>query len=261
MTCARVIVTQTWGSTPREVGACMIITRDGYRGTIGGGTLEWRAMAEAQKLMQAGHGSRTLTCSLGPDMGQCCGGRVELLIEVLAAEPLIEVHHERTSLYLFGAGHVGRALSLALASLPFDVTWIDSRTNAFPSVAPANVKMLQPVDAFGIITAAPQGSVALVMTHSHALDLELVDALLRNPGFKHVGLIGSATKRARFEKRLREAGIIEEKITELACPIGTGGLRSKHPAVIAASTAVQLLQWHESLQATRTASHAKRAGA
>jgi xanthine dehydrogenase accessory factor len=254
--CARVTVTQAQGSTPREVGAAMIVTADGFHGTIGGGTLEWRAMAEAQRLMRRKGTTSKISYALGPDMGQCCGGRVELLTEVFTASvlPVEEgAEHVRTTLCLFGAGHVGRALVLALAPLPFDVVWVDSRRDAFPLAMPANVRAVQSEHPLEVIGALPQSSVALVLTHSHELDLALVDALLRHPHVAHVGVIGSSTKRARFEKRLREAGVEDAQIAALACPIGVGGVRSKHPAAIAASTVVQVLQWHETLNQSHSA--------
>ena len=151
-------------------------------------------------------------------------------------------------LYLFGAGHVGRALILALAPLPFDVIWIDPREGAFPSVVPSNVVTIQSENPAAEIADAPSGSFALVMTHSHALDLEIIDAVLRSPRFAYAGLIGSATKRARFSKRLREAGIPDENISAMVCPIGIPSIKSKHPSAIAAATAVQLLERDEHLR-------------
>jgi xanthine dehydrogenase accessory factor len=151
-------------------------------------------------------------------------------------------------LLLFGAGHVGRALVLALAPLPFDVTWIDPRDGAFPSVAPANVTPVQSAHPAAELAAAPLDSFVLVMTHDHGLDLEIVAAALGNPHVAFTGLIGSATKRARFAKRLREAGLADEKIGAMACPIGNTRIKSKHPAAIAAATAVQLLEQDELLR-------------
>jgi xanthine dehydrogenase accessory factor len=249
--CARVTVTATQGSTPREAGASMIVSADGFHGTIGGGTLEWRAMAEAQRLMRAGGGSSRISYALGPDMGQCCGGRVEVLTDVFTTAsdvPDDDLRPATSPLYLFGAGHVGRALVLALANLPFDVTWVDARPDAFPQLVPVNVQTLRPENPLDVLTQLAKPTLALVMTHSHALDLALVDALLRHPLVAQTGVIGSATKRARFEKRLREVGVAEAKIAALACPIGVVGLRSKLPAVIAASVVVQLLQWREASQ-------------
>lgn len=152
----------------------------------------------------------------------------------------------KTTVLLFGAGHVGRALVKALRDLPFLVRWIDSRTDAFIA------------DESGIVSAlpeselrdAPDNSFALVMTHSHALDLALVTAALSDGRFAYVGLIGSATKRALFERRLAEFGLAPEKIASLVCPIGVPGISGKSPAIIAAAVAAELLQKREQLKKT-----------
>lgn len=289
---AAVVVTivASAGSTPREAGTRMVVFADGtFTGTIGGGTLEWRAIAEAQRVM----GARVApaaepillrtpfhdrTYALGPELGQCCGGRVTLRFETIARdnlkaveqlarleakgeaaialredngilirsiasdpadeyEPIGDYHRP---LYLFGAGHVGRALTLALAPFAFDVTWIDPRRDAFPAAAPQNVTMVAPSDPVAQLAHAPSETFVLIMTHSHELDLALCDAALRRD-FPYVGVIGSATKRARFETRLKQAGIPNDTISALVCPIGAGGPKSKLPAVIAAATVVELL--------------------
>jgi xanthine dehydrogenase accessory factor len=274
-TCAMVSVVGVEGSTPREVGARIVVTPLGFHGSIGGGTLEWHAIGKAQTLLGKPSQHKLSSHSLGPDLGQCCGGRVRLVTEVFALNDLGQAKHyaaqendgvfavtgrilgaefmeqfgdSNRRLYLFGAGHVGRALVLALASLPFDVTWIDPREGAFPSVAPSNVVLVHVQDPAAELANAPAGSFALVMTHDHALDLDIIDAALRNPHIVFSGLIGSATKRARFSKRLREAGVLHEKISAMACPIGISSIKSKHPAAIAAATAVQLLEKDELLR-------------
>jgi xanthine dehydrogenase accessory factor len=152
----------------------------------------------------------------------------------------------RRPLLLFGAGHVGRALALALAPLPFQVTWADPRPEAFPAAMPGNVTAVAG-DPLAVISAAPQGAIAFIMSHSHALDFDIADSALRNPAIAHVGVIGSATKRARFEKRLREAGVAEDRVTSMICPVGIGGIRSKLPAAIAVSVAAQLITLDEAL--------------
>jgi xanthine dehydrogenase accessory factor len=270
-----VSVTATQGSAPRDAGARLIVTPEGFHGTIGGGTLEWRAIAAAQALLGRGSATRISSHALGPELGQCCGGRVQLATEVfdkanldmlrefaareaegrftirgrIASLDVVECFgDDRRRLYLFGAGHVGRALVLALAPLPFDVHWIDARPGAFPRAVPQNVTILAPEEPVGVLANPPLGSLALVMTHSHALDLAVTDAALRNLRIAYVGLIGSATKRARFEKRLREAGVDAERIAGLICPIGLTEIRSKEPAMIAASTAAQLLVLDERLR-------------
>jgi xanthine dehydrogenase accessory factor len=153
-----------------------------------------------------------------------------------------EMHGEtRTPVLLFGSGHVGRALVLALAPLPFSVRWLDDREDAFPSHIPPNAAAVRMRDPEAEIAGAAPGSFILVMTHDHPLDMAITAAALRR-GFPYVGLIGSATKRARFEKRFRELGLPEERIRSMACPIGLPGIADKDPAVIAASVTAQLLQ-------------------
>ena len=322
--CALVTVAAVRGSAPREPGARMVVAPDGgFHGTIGGGELEWRAIGAARDALSRNAPAAALDrFTLGPDLGQCCGGSVRLLTEVFERDRLDEIRtlaareaagpfvtrgrigpravervvidaagHEvpsvaiedggivierfrdlRRPLWLFGAGHVGRALMLALAPLPFDVTWIDEREDVFPAVVPASVRPLRSADPAGELAHAPDGAFVVVMTHNHPLDLAIVHAALAAPSsralrlpdaaspfgtaappeatgppgeagrFGYVGLIGSASKRARFARRLRDAGIAEDRIAGLVCPIGMTTIRSKHPAAIAAGIAAQLLE-------------------
>lgn len=262
-----VSVVATEGSAPRDAGAHLIVTPQGYHGTIGGGALEWRAMANAQAMLNHPSGTRLSTHALGPELGQCCGGRVTLSTRILRQEDIEEIRelvsretqgpfkilHNGVELsfgqatrqvYLYGAGHVGRALILALATLPFEVIWVDPRPEAFPRAVPENVTLVTDVD----LATAPQGSFVYIMSHSHALDLAVTDAALRNPNIAHVGLIGSATKRARFINRLRQAQVPEARLQNLICPIGIAGIKSKLPAMIAAATAAQILVLDEELR-------------
>ncbi len=303
---AMVTVAATRGSAPREAGARLIVNPDGaFTGTIGGGTLEWRAIALAQAAL-ANPAARRVDVrrfALGPELGQCCGGQVELVIElietpqraavaVLAEREMVRSFvtrarispeggpesgierlvvdsldmtpgsarleegvltegfgDDRRPVVFFGAGHVGRALVLALAPLPFKVTWVDPRPDAFPAYVPANATIRRLDDPSTVLAEAPDGSFVLVMSHSHQLDLALVHAALADPRFPYVGLIGSKSKRARFEKRLAAAGIASARIAELVCPIGGGQIRSKVPAVIAAATVAELLVCDEALRA------------
>ena len=163
-------------------------------------------------------------------------------VEIEADGTLVECFHDpRRPVWLFGAGHVGRALMLALAPLPFDVTWVDERGDIFPAAVPANVRPLRSADAAGELARAPDDAFVVVMTHNHPLDLAIVHAALAAERFGYVGLIGSASKRARFARRLREAGISEARIAALVCPVGMPEIRSKRPAAIAAGIAAQLL--------------------
>jgi xanthine dehydrogenase accessory factor len=245
--CALATVIDTKGSTPRETDAWMIVTEAGFHGSIGGGTVEWRVMAEAQAMLGSVKGKRRLDYVLGPDLGQCCGGRMVIEIEIFTRadqERVAQWANEKTNtinVFVFGAGHVGRALVMALAPLPYNVTWIDPRPEAFPSVVPTNVTLRNVEYPVSILSNVPDQSFVYVLTHSHALDFEIVDAALRNPSL-HVGVIGSSTKRARFEKRLLEAAIHKDRVSQLMCPIGIGGIQSKLPAAIAASVVAQVLQ-------------------
>jgi len=296
---AMVAVAATRGSAPREAGARMIVNRDStFSGTIGGGTLEWRAIALAQAaLNDPGVRPASRRFALGPELGQCCGGQVDLVVEVFGRDDRDAVARfaeleakrpfatagrfgerrsldrtviddamppgsaslsdgilregfgdARRALVLFGAGHVGKALVLALAPLPFRVLWFDPRPDAFPAHVPANVELRQLGEPAEALAVAPDGSFVLVMSHSHHLDLALVQAALAGR-FPYVGLIGSRSKRARFEKRLAAGGIARERIDELVCPIGVAGIHSKLPAVIATATAAQLIARDEALRA------------
>lgn len=250
---ALVRVVGTAGSAPREAGAAMAVRPSGaFNGTIGGGAMEWRALAEAREALAKGRGAnRVSRVSLGPDLAQCCGGRVDWRIDVYDASDLAELEREAieeeklavsTPLFLFGAGHVGRAIVLALAPLPFAIAWIDPRDVAFPQLAPANCRKVMSRDPPAELAAAPDGALILILTHSHPLDLAIASEALRLDRFGFVGLIGSATKKARFLNQMRAAGLPDSALQKLVCPIGLPGVPGKEPAVIAASVAAQLLQ-------------------
>jgi len=146
---------------------------------------------------------------------------------------------------IFGAGHVGEALVRVLAPLGAQIDWIDTRDDVFPAELPANVRTLTTDAPEQAAADAPPGTCFIVLTHSHALDFELCMAIYRRKDFAYFGLIGSATKRARFEHRLLERGITPERLEELTCPIGIAGIQSKLPQSIAIGVAAQLLQLRE----------------
>jgi xanthine dehydrogenase accessory factor len=145
-------------------------------------------------------------------------------------------------LWLYGAGHVGRALVRALAELPFEVTWIDSRQELLGADVPSNTRAVHSDDPVALARQAPATAYHLVMTHDHGLDFDLCHAILTRGEFAWHGLIGSASKAAKFRSRLVRAGVPAERVARLVSPIGIGGLTSKLPAAIAASVTVQLLQ-------------------
>jgi len=226
-----------------------------------GGQVEWRIETFDKRdlddlsvlAIAEGGASLTLSARLGPDgrVQRTLGsGSSERRLARLADESWTEpLGVFARAVYLFGAGHVGRALALALAPLPFAVRWIDPRRDAFPAHAPANVTLIHAPEPTNELASAPDGALVVVMTHSHALDLEIVAEALRVERFGYAGLIGSATKRARFLSQMRAAGLTEVHLARLVCPIGVPGLESKDPAVIAASTAAQLLIASEKLAA------------
>ncbi len=245
---AEVRVVSARGSTPREAGVRMLVTASAAFGTIGGGRLEWQAIAKARQLLDSDDATQRLEVPLGPAVGQCCGGHVTLLLrradqsvlaELVAAERADDA--ARPLVLVFGAGHVGQAVTAALSPLPLRTRWIDGREGMLDGELPAGIEavpMARPLDE---VARAPAGAAWLVLTHSHALDFEICAAVLERGDFTYLGLIGSATKRAKFERGFRELGIARERIARLVCPIGSETVRDKRPAVIAALVAAELV--------------------
>ncbi len=341
----RVALASVLGSAPRETGACMLVGMDAFQGSIGGGNLEFKAIEMARAMLRQGSAWQLASFPLGPALGQCCGGFVELWFERIEAgqraaftafdtardgatsecflatvatpgqplhrtllahaasdgsgdpaldawardeaaamraeEPpararlvrrgswtlLVErLDAPHTPLYLFGAGHVGRALISVLSRLPFKVSWVDGRNGVFPDVLPANVTAhASPVPA-ELMRHAPPDACFLVLTHSHALDYEICREILRRDSFSFVGLIGSHTKAARFAHRLARDGVAAERVGRLVCPIGIAGIAAKQPEAIAVAVAAQLLRlrelgWDEQAAHERGRPASARAGA
>ncbi len=162
------------------------------------------------------------------------------------------VRDRRTPVFLFGAGHVGKEIARCLAPLPVTLSWIDRRDGVFPDSAGAMVQYLQTDDETGLVASAPAGACFFVMTHSHQLDFNLVREILKRGDSAYCGLIGSATKRARFRRRLIRAGASDAQIEHLCCPIGADGLNSKLPAVIALSAVHEMLLADQSFRTQST---------
>jgi len=274
---ALVTILATEGSVPRKAGARMVVTETGLAGSIGGGALEHQAAAQARAILALAPGSwRLQDYPLGPLLGQCCGGRVRLLVEHLADAPEEDGPFEviladrvlRTPLAggpdapaalsargplptvgavfrepvetdtfpvcLFGAGHVGRAISARAAGLPLDIAWYDSR----PEMAETQGVMIADEDEMVARAAeAPEDGAVVILTHDHGLDYRLTAAALGGRA-RFVGLIGSETKRARFHSRLAAEGVDDARLT---CPIGLSGIDGREPEVIAIATLAQLL--------------------
>jgi xanthine dehydrogenase accessory factor len=249
-----VTVHATRGSVPREVGAWMAVWEGGVLETIGGGRLEWDALAHAQSLLaeakdQPLSKSERVLYRLGPGLGQCCGGEVELEFErvSMADAPLLRARlptHE-APLALFGGGHVGRALVQVLSALPFAITWIDSRDEIFPVGLSDGVVCDHSDPVQAAVPFLAGGCKVLIMSFSHAEDLDIVAACLhrqRERGdLPYIGLIGSKTKWASFRSRLAARGFSEAELAQITCPIGIPGIADKRPQAIAIAVAAQLL--------------------
>lgn len=249
-----VSVDRTEGSAPRERGAWMAVFADQLVGTIGGGHVEFQAIAEARRRLGGAGGPPVLRHALGPSLGQCCGGVVHLRFERVGARdvPALaqgladELAGRLVPVALFGGGHVGHALVQVLAPLPFRLTWIDSRDEVFPDEVPERVvcEYSGPVQA-AVPGLAPQSRV-LIMSFSHAEDLDIVAACLKRQREKadlpFIGLIGSQTKWAVFQHRLEARGFTPAELAQVTCPIGVPGIVGKEPEVIAVAVAAQLLQ-------------------
>lgn len=337
--CVLITVAAVLGSTPREIGANMVVTADNIFGTIGGGNLEFKAIELAHEFLQSDVTEKTLQkFPLGPGLGQCCGGVAVLHFETIhASSPnwieqtlnfihqnqhcvlvstvdvanenknisnkllvtvteclgsldneqldkeaiiaarliLADPKKEQASLVkqikakvkansdeppvlffepvftndfhiaLFGAGHVGKALVKILSELQCKISWVDSRPEQFPDNVPSNVSAILSEHSDEEVKNFSKDTYYLIMTHSHALDQDICEAILIKNDFAYLGLIGSKTKRSRFEKRLRQKGITTEQLTHLTCPIGIDGIYSKLPAAIAVSVSAELLQLYE----------------
>lgn len=246
-----VTVEATQGSVPRDAGTWMAVFAHKVIGTIGGGHVEHQAMAQARQRLAGASGPDALRFALGPSLGQCCGGVMMLRFEPVdhncIAMLQARLDSSRTPLALFGGGHVGHALVDVLARLPFAVTWIDSRDSVLPTQTMRDIvcEHSDPVQA-AVADLAP-GSAVLIMSFSHAEDLDIVAACLQRlrlgNDLPYIGLIGSKTKWATFRHRLSERGFRDDELARITCPIGLPGLSGKEPEVIAVAVAAQLLLW------------------
>lgn len=241
------------GSVPREAGAWMAVFAGHTLGTVGGGQLEWQAMQHARQQLKSGEPKQMCRYPLGAALGQCCGGEMTLLFERVGAKDVPSLTQRLTAqqaswplVALFGGGHVGRALVAVLQTLPLRLHWIDSRDEIFPAELPTQVlcEHSQPVQA--AVADLPPGALVLIMSFSHAEDLDVVAACLlrqrQQADLPFIGLIGSRTKWASFSHRLLARGFTAQELARVTCPIGVPGIVGKQPEVIAVAVAAQLLQ-------------------
>lgn len=245
--CVMVTVVEHKGSTPRDSGTKMLVTEHTCYATIGGGHLEYKALKLARNMLLNGEQQMKVErFNLGASLGQCCGGMASIMLE-----PVVRARHH---LVLFGAGHVAKALVHILATLPFRITWIDERASEFPAEQLSGVTQVVSDDPVGEITDQPAGSFYLVMTHNHQLDLELCAKILKRQDARYFGVIGSQTKRKRFDYKLKERGFSEADLVQMICPIGISQVIGKHPAEIAVSVAGELISVYQQALAPRTGS-------
>ena len=281
------------GSAPREAGAMMLITEHDIWQTIGGGSLEFEVMRRARAMLAVSDGPwprQVMRAALGPDMGQCCGGEVRVLLEYFGPEqeetlaalagcravihPLdgdqppsdagdAEIGMDRASkgfvapvaipgrpVFVYGAGHIGRALAPHLVALQLDLHWVDVAMERFPDEVPQGARRVVAADPTVIAAHAPADSLHLVITHNHDLDEAICHRILSGGGFARLGLIGSATKAARFRSRLGKAGIDPSTLDRLVCPVGLASITGKHPARVALSIAAGVAIWQQELDET-----------
>jgi xanthine dehydrogenase accessory factor len=267
---ALVEVTEALGSTPREKGAWMLVSPDAILGTIGGGQLEFLAIARAREALAGAERARgadevSLDIPLGPEIGQCCGGRVNLSIRILDEELRSEVEararrqdEARPQVLIFGGGHVGQALAAALVLLPVRPVVVETRAEALAGMPPDIETRLTSVPE-EMARQAPPGSAFVVLTHDHALDFLIVAEALGRPDAAYVGMIGSQTKKATFRSwYLKTAGGTEQDFRRLVSPIGGHTVKDKRPAVIAALAAAEIITALEGAKSPESAAGSAR---
>jgi xanthine dehydrogenase accessory factor len=222
------------GRLGSDAGASRIVVAgSGVRGTLGDARLDAAAVAAARERIDA----ERVAGAARQGTGLAGSGDDSLFVHV--------VHPDAFDVLVFGNGHVGRALVHVLGAVPANVRWIDSRDHDFPDRVPANVEVVATDAPEDEIARAPLGAYVVVMTHSHALDFELVAAALVRDDWRYLGLIGSRSKRAQFERRLAARGAPARTLHRVTCPIGVAGIRSKEPGAIAIAVAAELLAVRE----------------
>jgi xanthine dehydrogenase accessory factor len=242
------------GSTPREVGTFMLVAERAIWGTIGGGQFEYMAIDNARALLE-GRGETSMDIPLGPEIGQCCGGRTILAFTPVSANvaAMLEKRRDRErdgrpAVFLFGAGHVGLALANALAPLPFAVSVIETRADELAKLPETTTRRLAAMPE-ACIADIPAGGAAVILTHDHALDFLIAEQALARSDLAYVGMIGSSTKRATFSHWMARRSVDTEfagnsaaMMARLVLPIGGTLVKDKRPEVIAALVAAELLQ-------------------
>lgn len=246
--CVLVEVASAAGSTPRDTDAWMLVSKDRTFATIGGGQLEFMAIDHARKLVQGAKADLRLAIPLGPEIGQCCGGRVALSFKKVDADTratLIERSDDeiahRPHVYIFGAGHVGNALAMALSHVPLRTVLVDTREHELSAADVPGIETCLTAMPEAVVRDAPPGSAFVVLTHDHALDFLIATEALGREDASYVGMIGSKTKRATFKNWLSREVNRPELFGRLVCPIGGTVVKDKRPPVIAALAAAEIM--------------------
>lgn len=233
------------GSAPRDAGTMMLVTGNAFWGTIGGGKLEYLVLEKSRELIRTGQVKEELRIALGPEINQCCGGKVSVSIRKVNAALLGEIaameERQLPKVQIHGAGHTGKALARALTLLPFEMLLVDVRENALTGLPSGIGSQHLPLPESAVRDAAA-GTAFVVLTHSHDLDFLIAAEALARGDAAYVGLIGSATKRRVFTKWLGRNGYEPALADGLTCPIGGTRVRDKRPEVIAALVAAELLE-------------------
>lgn len=237
------------GSAPRETGAKMVVTSDESYDTIGGGNLEYQAIAKARALLEEDERAVfSESFSLGKDLTQCCGGSVELLFECIPAC--------KVQIALFGAGHVGTCLSKIFAGLPYRVAWLDSRESVIVAKRTQSQSPNLSIELFSqpemAVGGFPKDTIFLIVTHSHELDMELVEAVITRSDARFCGLIGSKSKAGKFRSRLRKKGFSNAELERLICPVGLPEVGGKKPMEVAVSIAAQVIGIAHEIDSSRS---------
>jgi xanthine dehydrogenase accessory factor len=240
-------LTSVRGSSPREQGTFMLVGRTDLFGTIGGGALEYMVIEHARRLIANGQAEEAMDVPLGPEIGQCCGGRVEVVLRYANAASRTRlaamVTEEDAALphvFVFGAGHVGRALARMLALLPVQLEVIDTRRDEI-DLLPADIKSRAVPMPEAVVRGAPLGSSYVILTHDHALDFLIAQEALARTDAPYIGMVGSQTKRAKFSSWFKAEGGDARVLERLVLPIGQMGLGDKRPEVIAALAAAEIM--------------------
>ncbi|MFK0205235.1 xanthine dehydrogenase accessory protein XdhC [Agrobacterium sp. NPDC090283] len=236
------------GSSPREAGTFMLVSQEALWETIGGGQFEYMAIDHARAMLRTGTAEDRMDIPLGPEIGQCCGGRTLLRFQLITAEIAAALEarikgetEQQPAVFIFGAGHVGKALAEALSLLPLTLTVVETRESELRDLPSAVASVLTPVPE-ALVTKIPANGAAIIVTHDHALDFLIAKEALARDDLAYVGMIGSKTKRATFAHWLADQGEAPSRLAKLILPIGGNSVRDKRPAIIAALVAAELLQ-------------------